>query len=125
MARAYLRGLLLRTERKSGWALSEQVGDTAPDGMQRLLNHAAWCVDKVRDCLRGYEVDHLGHKQAVLVADETGFLRKGVKSAGRNGSTPLLPGGSRTASPACSWTAPARTSADRPRALPAQGQLVQ
>jgi SRSO17 transposase len=81
-ARAYLLGLLSRTERKNGWTLAEQAGENTPDGMQRLLNHAAWDVDKVRDDLRGYVVDHLGHEQAVLVADETGFLKKGVKSAG-------------------------------------------
>jgi SRSO17 transposase len=74
-------GLLSRTERKSGWTLAEQAGDDTPDGRQRLLNHAVWDADKVRDDLRGHVVDHLGHEQAVLVAEETGFLKKCVKSA--------------------------------------------
>ncbi len=81
-ARSYLLGLLSRTERKNGWTLAEQAGELTPDGMQRLLNHAAWDADQVRDDLRVYVADHLGHEQGVLVADETGFLKKGTKSAG-------------------------------------------
>jgi SRSO17 transposase len=64
-ARAYVLGLLSRTERKNGWTLAEQAGDDTPDDMQRLLGHAAWDVDAVRDDLRGYVVDQLGHEQAV------------------------------------------------------------
>jgi SRSO17 transposase len=50
--------------------------------MQRLLNHADWDADAVRDDLRDYVVEHLGDPAAVLVIDETGFLKKGSKSAG-------------------------------------------
>ena len=78
----YLRGLLSATERKNGWTLAEHAGDQTPDAMQRLLNHADWDADKVRDDLRDYVVEHLGDHDAVLVIDETGFLKKGTKSAG-------------------------------------------
>jgi SRSO17 transposase len=78
----YLRGLLSAAERKNGWTLAEQAGDATPDAMQRLLNHADWNADAVRDDLRGYVVEHLGDDGAVLVVDETGFLKKGAKSAG-------------------------------------------
>jgi SRSO17 transposase len=81
-ARGYVRGLLSRAERKNGWQLAEQVGEARPDGMQRLLNAYRWDVDGVRDDLREYVVDHLGHEQGVLVADESGFLKKGAKSVG-------------------------------------------
>lgn len=81
-AGVYLRGLLSAVERKNGWTLSEQAGDSTPDAMQRLLNHADWDADAVRDDLRDYVIEHLGHEQAVLVVDETGFLKKGTKSAG-------------------------------------------
>lgn len=81
-ARAYLRGLLSATERKNGWTLAEQAGDTTPDAMQRLLNHADWDADGVRDDLREYVVEQLGDPDAVLVVDETGFLKKGNKSVG-------------------------------------------
>jgi len=50
-ARAYLGGLLSGLERKNGWSLAEFAGDTTPDGMQRLLNHARWDADAVRDAL--------------------------------------------------------------------------
>src|SRR5881392_3297199 len=81
-AAAFLRGLLSGAERKNGWQLAEQAGDTSPDGMQRLLNHARWEADQVRDDLRDYVTEHLGDPGGVLVVDETGFLKKGVKSAG-------------------------------------------
>jgi SRSO17 transposase len=81
-AGVYLRGLLSAAERKNGWTLAEQAGDATPDAMQRLLNHADWDADAVRDDLRGYVVERLGDERAVLVVDETGFLKKGTKSAG-------------------------------------------
>src|SRR5947209_14268064 len=81
-AGVYLRGLLSAAERKNGWTLAEQAGDATPDAMQRLLNHADWNADAVRDDLRDYVVEHLGDDAAVLVVDETGFLKKGSKSAG-------------------------------------------
>jgi len=81
-AGVYLRGLLSAAERKNGWTLAEQAGDATPDAMQRLLNHADWDADAVRDDLRGYVIEHLGDDAAVLVVDETGFLKKGTKSAG-------------------------------------------
>jgi len=81
-AGVYLRGLLSAAERKNGWTLAEQAGDATPDAMQRLLNHAGWDADAVRDDLRNYVIEHLGDQAAVLVIDETGFLKKGSKSAG-------------------------------------------
>jgi len=81
-AGGFLRGLLAGVERKNGWQLAEHAGEHTPDGMQRLLNHARWDPDEVRDDLRGYIVEHLGDPGAVLVIDETGFLKKGTKSAG-------------------------------------------
>jgi SRSO17 transposase len=81
-AGVYVRGLLSAVERKNGWTLAERAGDATPDAMQRLLNHADWDADAVRDDLRDYVVEHLGDEGAVLVVDETGFLKKGSKSAG-------------------------------------------
>src|SRR6266496_2576071 len=79
---AFLRGLLSSAERKNGWQLAEQAGEASPDGMQRLLYQARWDADRVRDDLRGYVVEHLGDPGGVLVVDETGFVKKGSKSAG-------------------------------------------
>uniref|UniRef100_UPI003F493C77 IS701 family transposase n=1 Tax=Nonomuraea sp. CA-252377 TaxID=3240003 RepID=UPI003F493C77 len=81
-ARAYLLGLLAPIERKNGWQLAEAAGDVAPDRMQRLLNSARWDPREVRVDLRDYVMDHLGHRDGVLIVDETGFLKKGDKSAG-------------------------------------------
>lgn len=79
---AYLRGLMSEIPRKNGWQLAEQAGEMAPDGMQRLLNAAAWDVEGIRDDLRDYVVEGLGTPDAILVVDETGFLKKGKHSAG-------------------------------------------
>ncbi len=78
----YLAGLLAGVARKNGWQLAEQSGERAPDGVQRLLRTARWDADAVRDDLRDYVVKHLGDPGAILVVDETGFLKKGPKSAG-------------------------------------------
>lgn len=78
----YLRGLLSPVERKNGWQLAEQIGDATPDGVQRLLYNYRWDADLVRDDLRSYVVEHLADADAVLVVDETGFLKKGDKSVG-------------------------------------------
>ncbi|MCI0690201.1 MAG: IS701 family transposase [Sporichthyaceae bacterium] len=81
-ARGYLLGLLSQTERKNGWSIAEFAGDADPQGMQRLLNHYRWDADAARDDLRGYVVERLGDDRAVLVVDETGFVKKGRRSAG-------------------------------------------
>jgi SRSO17 transposase len=79
----YLLGLLGRVERKNGWQLAEAIGETDPQGVQRLLNSAKWDADLVREDLREYVVEHLGDEESrVLVADETAFLKKGEKSVG-------------------------------------------
>jgi SRSO17 transposase len=79
---AYLRGLLGNVGRKNGWQLAEHAGEATPDGMQRLLATADWDPDLVRDDLRSDVVEHLGDPAGVLVADETGFLKKGRTSVG-------------------------------------------
>lgn len=78
----YLKGLLSPVARKNGWQLAEQAGEGTPDGMQRLLASADWDAEAVRDDLRTYVVEHLGEPGAVLIIDETGFLKKGTKSVG-------------------------------------------
>jgi SRSO17 transposase len=81
-ALAYLKGLLGNVGRKNGWQLAEHAGETTPDGMQRLVSTAGWDPDLVRDDLRAYVVEQLGDPGAVLVVDETGFLKKGTTSVG-------------------------------------------
>jgi SRSO17 transposase len=95
--RAYVRGLLAGLERKNGWTVAEHAGAVSPDGMQRLLRTADWDVDGVRDDVRGYVLDGLGDPDdtdansdgdvsgsagGVFIADDTGFIKKGRRSAG-------------------------------------------
>ena len=79
---AYIRGLLSPVERKNGWQLAEVNGDATPYGIQHLLGRARWDAEAVRDDLCTYLGQHMGDPQAVLVLDETGFLKKGRLSAG-------------------------------------------
>lgn len=81
-AQAYLRGLLGSVERKNSWQLAEAAGDATPYGLQHLLGRANWDADELRDDLRGYVLERLGDDDAVLVVDETGFLKKGTESVG-------------------------------------------
>ncbi len=81
-AREYVSGLVAGLERKNGWTLAEQAGEVSPDGMQRLLRWADWDIDGVRDDVRDYVIEHLGEPGGVLIVDDTGFLKKGTRSAG-------------------------------------------
>jgi SRSO17 transposase len=47
-----------------------------------LLSTTDWDPDLVRDDLQRYVVRHLGDPGGVLIIDETGFLKKGTRSAG-------------------------------------------
>src|SRR5919206_4130114 len=92
-AAAYLRGLLAPVERKNGWQLAEAAGDATPDGVQDFLGRARWDADAVRDDLHAYVTEHLGDADAVLVLDETGFVKRRARprrgrrrGAGRGGA---------------------------------------
>src|SRR4051812_1948883 len=80
--RAYLVGLLRPVQRKNAWQVAEQIGDPVPAGVQHLLAGSDWHPDEARDDLRDYVGEALGAPDAVLVLDETGFLKKGTRSAG-------------------------------------------
>lgn len=81
-ARELVWGLLGELPRKNCWTLAEQVGHDTPDRLQHLLGRASWDTDGVRDDLRDYVVEHLGDRDAVLVVDETGDLKKGTATVG-------------------------------------------
>src|SRR5215211_1700873 len=81
-ARSYLGGLLAPLERKNGWHLAEAAGDASPDSVQDFLSRMRWDAEAVRDDLRAYVVEHLGDADAVMVVDETGFVKKGEHSVG-------------------------------------------
>jgi SRSO17 transposase len=78
----YVRSLLAPLERKNGWTISEATGARSPDSVQWLLTGADWDPDLLRDDLRAWVVAQLGDPGGVLIVDDTGFLKKGTKSAG-------------------------------------------
>src|SRR3954447_18240085 len=78
----YLEGLLAPVERKNGWQLAEAIGDARPWRTQRVLSHGLWAEDAARDLCREHAVGCLGAEDAVLVIDETAFVKKGRHSAG-------------------------------------------
>ncbi len=73
-------GVVAGTE--NAWTVAERAGDERPDRLQRLLNTCDSDDDEVRDDIREFVIEHLGDRQAVLVVDDTGFLKKGIRSAG-------------------------------------------
>ncbi len=81
-ANEFLQALLSSVERKNGWQIAEHLGEATPYGVQHLLDRAKWEADLIRDDLQRYVIEHLCDAEGVLVVDETGFLKKGDKSAG-------------------------------------------
>jgi SRSO17 transposase len=79
---AYLHGLMSHCERKNGWQLSEWMGETVPYRVQHLLDRACWDADAAGDELHHYVLEEFSSPDAVLIVDETGFLRKGGHSVG-------------------------------------------
>jgi SRSO17 transposase len=78
----FLDGLLSEEQRKTGWMRSEAAGDPGPWRQQELLGRDRWNADALRDLVREYVVEHLRDDDAVLVIDETGFLKQGKASCG-------------------------------------------
>jgi SRSO17 transposase len=78
----YLQGLLSSVERKNSWQLAEAMGDVSPDATQRLLYSAKWDAEAARDRLQAFVIESFGDPEGIGVVDETGFLKKGTKSAG-------------------------------------------
>jgi SRSO17 transposase len=81
-AAAYLQSLLSTVERKNSWQLAEAAGLANPYPFQHLLGRAHWDAEAVRDAHRQDVLTGLGQDDAVLAIDETGFIKKGDRSAG-------------------------------------------
>ena len=78
----FLDGLLGDERRKTGWMRAEAAGDPGPWRQQALLGRCRWDADSLRDIVRDYVVETLAAADAVLVIDETGFLKQGKASCG-------------------------------------------
>ena len=81
-AEQYLRGLLSPLQRKNGWTIAEHVGESEPKALQRFLNISPWDGEQLLILNRDYVMEHLASPEAILVADPTGFAKKGTKSVG-------------------------------------------
>jgi SRSO17 transposase len=81
-AHAFLDGLLGPERRKTGWMRAEAAGDTGPWRQQAILGRGRWEADALRDIVRDYALETLADPDAVLVFDETGFLKQGKASCG-------------------------------------------
>jgi len=78
----FLDGLLGPERRKTGWMRAEAAGDPGPWRQQAILGRGRWDADALRDVVRDYAMDTLADLDAVLVIDETGFLKQGKSSCG-------------------------------------------
>lgn len=78
----FLEGLLGAERRKTGWMRAEAAGDPGPWRQQALLGRGRWDADALRDVVRDYVIETLARDDAVLVIDETGFLKQGKASCG-------------------------------------------
>jgi SRSO17 transposase len=81
-AGAFLDGLLGDERRKTGWMRAEAAGDPGPWRQQAILGRGRWDADGLRDIVRDYVIENLGDEDAVLVIDETGFIKQGNASCG-------------------------------------------
>ena len=61
---------------------AEAAGDPGPWRQQAILGRGRWDADALRDIVRDYVVEALADADAVLVIDETGFLKQGGASGG-------------------------------------------
>jgi SRSO17 transposase len=78
----FLDGLLGPERRKTGWMRAEAAGDPGPWRQQAVLGRGRWEADALRDVVREYALEELSDRDAVLVVDETGFLKQGKASCG-------------------------------------------
>jgi SRSO17 transposase len=81
-ASLFLDGLLGPERRKTGWMRAEAAGDPGPWRQQAILGRGRWQADALRDLVRDYALETLADGDAVLVIDETGFLKQGKSSCG-------------------------------------------
>ncbi|PZX38286.1 DDE superfamily endonuclease [Roseinatronobacter thiooxidans] len=61
---------------------AEAAGDRVPWRQQEILRRGNWDADALRDIVCDYVVEALGDPEAVLVVDETGFLKQRRQSCG-------------------------------------------
>lgn len=76
-AHQFLETLLGNESRKTAWMRAEAAGDPGPWRQQSILGRGRWDTGALRDLVRDYAFESLAHQDAVVVIDETGFLKQG------------------------------------------------
>ena len=62
--------------------ITPKTGSLFHAELQAILGRGRWDADALRDIVRDYALEHLAADDAVLVVDETGFLKQGKASCG-------------------------------------------
>src|SRR5690349_948742 len=78
----FVEGLVGEERRKRGWMRAAAAGNPGPWRQQAILGRGRWDADALREIVREYALEHLAEETAVLVVDETGFLKQGKASCG-------------------------------------------
>lgn len=99
-------GLFAPPEWKNGWTPAEEAGHAGFDRIRRLLYRIDWKADEVVGDGHDYVVEHLADREAALIVDDTGFLKKGSVRPGCGSSIPAPRDAPRTARSVCSSPAP-------------------
>jgi SRSO17 transposase len=114
----FLDGFLGNEPRKTGWMRAEAAGDPGPWRQQAILGRGSWDADAFCELVRDYAVETLADDDAVLVIDETGFLKQGKASCGSGDALTKPKQSERTSSEKCNCSA--RTTAGRSRSARAR-----
>ncbi|MBP33011.1 transposase [Methylobacterium sp.] len=109
-ANAFLVGLLGGERRKTGLMRAEAAGDPSPRRQQAILGRTHWDAEALRDVVRDDVVETLASPDAVLVVDETGFLKQGKALCGTGRQYTGSAGRSPTARSGC-WPSTSRIRA--------------
>src|SRR5215831_1023521 len=73
--------LATNRERRAGCARRRRA-NSGPWRQQAILGRGRWDADALREMVREYALETLAEETAVLVVDETGFLKQGKASCG-------------------------------------------
>ncbi|MBF6303110.1 IS701 family transposase, partial [Nocardia amamiensis] len=80
--RQFVIGMTATLPTKNCWTIGEYLGYRDPHVLQHFLSRSSWDDAGAVTDLAGYVRDRLGHDAVTVVLDETGDLKKGVKTVG-------------------------------------------
>lgn len=75
-AAQFVEGLQASAKPRTCWSLAQRAGHPDPQAIRRLLRAAVSDADAVRDDVRDWLIEWIGHPDGALVADKIGFLNR-------------------------------------------------